>query len=782
MKRTVLITRPEEDALPLAETLRARDLRVLIEPMLRIKPIRNVTIDLEGVQALLFTSSNGVRAFAALNKNRDVPVFTTGEASARVARNLGFKVVEGADGDVNGLVRLVRHRVKPEGGALFHGAGSVVAGDLASQLTSQGYTLRREVVYEAVQADELSPPLVQKLEAGEVDMVLLFSPRTVETFLSLMKASGNLDALSTTTALCMSPQVADAARNATWRNIDVAERPELNAMLSLIDRTTASLDGEPEPSGTVGTLLPGASGSGSKPRETIDMGAPINAPPPPPRRRGRWVWVSAVIVALFVVLAGLATIPAWQSLFGDAREDGSVETTIAANDEPATQTAEAEQPVADTGSTEAASATNATAESTEPAVPTATETDAATEATTAETTTAEATQTQTAATDEPATEESASDEPAAPEAKPSIDETAQAATDSGEAETNGATAEQTDATTDTATSGETGSTDTGASTDASPANDPRVDELQARLAAIEQAIAAAGGSASAGDADGAASSETLSAIEQRLATLEQSGTSSAAADELATLSERVTAIEQLLIDFMTEVPEQSLADVKTEVQRLIDENKGLRDQLATLTARFEQADSTAFMLAVGRLGAALNEGRPFEPELATLQTLAGKDPALASAKASLDALATYAPTGAPSQIALAARFPDVARAIVQAAQQEDAGATTQDAGWWDRLMGRVSELVTVRPVGEDVEGDSPAARVARAEAHVASGDLAGAVGELEQLTGAAAEAASAWLTAAKARLVAVPAFQALDALALERLGTGAGAADVGTGG
>jgi len=769
MKRTVLITRPEEDALPLAETLRARDLRVLIEPMLRIKPIRDVTIDLNGVQALLFSSSNGVRAFAALNKNRDLPVFTTGEASARVARNLGFKIVDGADGDVNGLVRLVRHRVKPEGGALFHGAGSVVAGDLAAQLTSLGYTLRREVVYEAVQADELSPPLLQKLEAGEIDIVLLFSPRTVETFLSLMKTSGKLDALSHTTALCMSRQVADAARQATWRDVDVAERPELNAMLSLIERTTASLDGEPEIPGTITTLLPGVSGSGSKPREAIDMGAPINAPPPPPRRRGRWVWISAAVVALFVVLAGLATMPAWRSLLGDGRDGGGVETTITSTDEPATQTAEAEQPAAATGSTETTSEPSATTNGTEPTVPTVTDTAA----------TATATATETAETPTAASDEPASDEPAAPEAKPAMDEAAQTATDSGEAETSGATTEQADATTDTAASGETGSTDAAAtdqSAGAASGNDPRVDELQARLSAIEDAIKNAGGDV------GAASTESLSAIEQRLATLEQTGTSSAAADELATLSDRVTAIEQLLIDFMTEVPAESLADVKAEVQRLIDENKGLRDQLATLTSRFEQADSTAFMLAVGRLGAALNEGRPFGPELATLQTLAGKDPALAAAKDPLAVLATYAPTGAPSQIALAGRFPEVARVIVQAAQQEDSGAATENAGWWDRLMGRVSELVTVRPVGEDVEGDSPAAHVARAEAHIGSGDLVGAVDELDQLTGAPAEAAAPWLTAAKARLAVVPAFQALDALALERLGTGAGAADVGTGG
>jgi hypothetical protein len=248
----------------------------------------------------------------------------------------------------------------------------------------------------------------------------------------------------------------------------------------------------------------------------------------------------------------------------------------------------------------------------------------------------------------------------------------------------------------------------------------------------------------------------------------------ATAAQIEALGERVTGIEHLLIDFMTEVPAESLADVKAEVQRLIDENAGLRNQLAILTDRFEQADATAFMLAVGRLGAALSEGRPYAAELDTLNKLAGTDPQLASAAPALDVLAPHAATGAPSKIRLVARFPDVARAIVQAAQQDGASGAVDAAagGWFDRLIGRFTDLVTVRPVGADVEGDGPAARVARAEAHLQTGDLESAVVELEMLSGAPAEAAASWLAEAKARLAVEPAFRTLDQIALERLGTG----------
>ena len=81
----------------------------------------------------------------------------------------------------------------------------------------------------------------------------------------------------------------------------------------------------------------------------------------------------------------------------------------------------------------------------------------------------------------------------------------------------------------------------------------------------------------------------------------------------------------------------------------------------------------------------------------------------------------------------------------------------------DRAASNLMRLVTVRPVGADAEGDDAAARVARAEAKLAAGDLAGAVAELEGLEGAAAEAAAPWLAQARARLAAESALDRLRA-------------------
>src|SRR4051812_16935975 len=102
--------------------------------MLDIRNLDNVAIDLTNVQAVLFTSANGVRAFAAAERRRDIPAFAVGEATAAAARLAGFTTVDTAGGDVAALADLVRERLTPARGALLHAAGSAVAGDLSGVL------------------------------------------------------------------------------------------------------------------------------------------------------------------------------------------------------------------------------------------------------------------------------------------------------------------------------------------------------------------------------------------------------------------------------------------------------------------------------------------------------------------------------------------------------------------------------------------------------------------------------------------------------------------------
>ncbi len=230
----VMITRPREDARPLAEALAARGVETLIEPLLEIVPVPGAQLDLAGVQAVLLTSANGARALAAATDARDVTVLAVGAATATTAAAAGFARVEAAGGDVAALADLAASVCDPAAGALVHVAGSHVAGDLAGRLTERGFTLRRETLYTAVRAKALSDAAAAALRQGAIDAVLLFSPRTAGGFVTLAARAGVTADLARVRALCLSAAVAEAAGTVAWRALDVAARPDQEALLALV--------------------------------------------------------------------------------------------------------------------------------------------------------------------------------------------------------------------------------------------------------------------------------------------------------------------------------------------------------------------------------------------------------------------------------------------------------------------------------------------------------------------------------------------------------------------
>ncbi len=231
----VLITRPEPDASALADKLKARGHETLIEPLLRIEAKPDAAVDLAGVQALAFTSANGVRVFAGLSARRDLPVFAVGDSTAAAARAAGFASVESATGDVEALAALIAARLEPGAGAIFHGAARKVAGDLKGALDAAGFQVRRAVLYEAVPSVALTPNSAAALREGRVDAVLFFSPRTGESFIRLLREGSLTEACGRSMAVCLSSAVAETVEGLPWRALRVAVRPDEAALLESLE-------------------------------------------------------------------------------------------------------------------------------------------------------------------------------------------------------------------------------------------------------------------------------------------------------------------------------------------------------------------------------------------------------------------------------------------------------------------------------------------------------------------------------------------------------------------
>jgi uroporphyrinogen-III synthase len=234
----ILVTRPKDDAGPFATALKARGMEVLLEPLMTIHPEegakpRILSLMKEKPRALLITSANGIRAFAASSAQRDVPVFAVGEASAEEARRLGFGTVTASEGNAARLAALVQANVKPAEGVLVHIAGSVTRGELKEQLTQAGYAVERVTAYHAEPVSHISGELKSALVNCELSFATFFSPRTLSIFERLMEIGGLSYLLRHVELVALSE---DILPTQTWKNRQTAAAPTTKAMLDLIDR------------------------------------------------------------------------------------------------------------------------------------------------------------------------------------------------------------------------------------------------------------------------------------------------------------------------------------------------------------------------------------------------------------------------------------------------------------------------------------------------------------------------------------------------------------------
>jgi len=178
----------------------------------------------------------------------------------------------------------------------------------------------------------------------------------------------------------------------------------------------------------------------------------------------------------------------------------------------------------------------------------------------------------------------------------------------------------------------------------------------------------------------------------------------------------------------------------------------LADRLASLEKR-DAIAATALVLATAQLRDAAMAGRAYTVELETVIQLASR----AGVEFNAASLKDGAAKGLARSDALNAAFLKSAPTIVRAGVLPDATAS-----WFRRALDRILSIVSLRPFGA-LDGTTPGAVVARAEQALGADNLAGAVAEIESLTGAPLEAAGAWLSQAKARVLAEKTLDELSA-------------------
>lgn len=173
---TLLLTRPRaaSEAFLYALPERLRDqLDVVISPVMEIR----VTGPLPaacGAAMLVFTSANGVTAFAALGGVAGGPCYVVGPATARAAHKAGFDPIEGP-GDAAGLVQRIIDDAPTR--PIWHLRGTHSRGNLAGYLQAAGLTADAATIYDQPLVP-LSAAAQQALDREIPVLLPLFSPRS----------------------------------------------------------------------------------------------------------------------------------------------------------------------------------------------------------------------------------------------------------------------------------------------------------------------------------------------------------------------------------------------------------------------------------------------------------------------------------------------------------------------------------------------------------------------------------------------------------------------------
>jgi uroporphyrinogen-III synthase len=193
--------------------------------VLETHAIDGALVDLNGVEAVAFTSRAAVAAFAALSPERELPVFAVGESTAAFARQTGFLQVGpiGLGGDVQALAdRIATHAPRP--GLVLTPTAKEPAADLTALLARCGIAARSVAVYETTRTGLTAAP-------ADIDGVLIHSAKAGQAVAALVSP----EQARTLTAYAISDAAAADLHKRGFARILIADHPDEASLLKRIE-------------------------------------------------------------------------------------------------------------------------------------------------------------------------------------------------------------------------------------------------------------------------------------------------------------------------------------------------------------------------------------------------------------------------------------------------------------------------------------------------------------------------------------------------------------------
>ena len=228
----ILLTRPQMQSERFAEMCRqllGAEQQIILSPLMEIE-ILPISVTWSRYLGLIFTSENGVRAYAQAQVGLDLPAYCVGDRTAKAASEAGLKA-HSAKGSADDLIELIKDA--GVSGPLLHIRGEHMRGDIAGRL---GVPVDEVVAYDQV-PKPLNTTALAALVGQKTVILTLFSPRTAELFFNeTVRITAPLQVIAISETVKEAVLGSNHAQNAENIAIQIALTPDAAAMLQAIKR------------------------------------------------------------------------------------------------------------------------------------------------------------------------------------------------------------------------------------------------------------------------------------------------------------------------------------------------------------------------------------------------------------------------------------------------------------------------------------------------------------------------------------------------------------------
>ena len=222
----ILITRPLIDAEDLMGKLFSLGHKIIHIPTLQVKPVTNQKCDAKNYDAFIFTSANAIRNLKLLNENKKKLCFCVGSITEKIVRQKGYSNTISAGGNVNALKNIILNSDFDKKKKIAYFCGDYISTDLDLDLKMEGYLVDKVINYSSEKIVDLNNENEKILNNHPPDIIFVYSKRSAESFVELVKKYTLNGLMTGSRVLCISEKVLNVFKQLGWKKLEVFEPGE----------------------------------------------------------------------------------------------------------------------------------------------------------------------------------------------------------------------------------------------------------------------------------------------------------------------------------------------------------------------------------------------------------------------------------------------------------------------------------------------------------------------------------------------------------------------------